>query len=633
MHGGAGISNHGTLTVSGGTVSGNSSVGNGSGIWTGGENSTLYMEGNPVVTGNRKGNDDHNLYVSQGKVINVTGAFTTGAEIGLTLSGSQTLTSGYGTHNGTTAPNIFHLDGNLNTTGTISLVGGEVIYVLGEYVTDVMIAVGKGNKNTKVNEEGWTAIEKDLNAGAGGSYVYLLYKTNKSTGSSGRPITDFYLKTGNDDALSYNGRSYSPATGVGGTNLNYGNDGTKIYLLYTKDAFDDGRAVTSISINGSASGAVTRDDTGAACDLNRGAGGEYIYMHADYPQVDNFPYVVRRWDATNKKVVEETYTKTISELTRLDGSINELSSGWYVVDNNVTYNSIIEIMGNDVNIIVADGMKLNASEGIRIPKDCKLKIYGQSAGTGLVYAHANAGPGIGGRDNIYVGRLEIHGGTIDAQSGSKKNAGIGSGNGQNAGFQSITIYGGTVKAKGGSEAAGIGSGRWNHENNIGPIYIYGGTVYANGGTNGAGIGSGGNESGGFSGGGNGPIYINGGSVYATGGENGPGIGSGYDGHVLKNISIYGAYVIATGSKNADGIGGAASQASINSTVTIENSTVKAIGKSNKSGIKCYNLRIKNSVVEAKSDKTYYKFIRDSVQISKFRTRKIGHFNKREKERL
>ena len=227
----------------------------------------------------------------------------------------------------------------------------------------------------------------------------------------------------------------------------------------------------------------------------------------------------------------------------------------------------------------------------------------------MVYAHANAGPGIGGRGDIYVGRLEIHGGTIDAQSGSKKNAGIGSGNGQNAGFQSITIYGGTVKAKGGSEAAGIGSGRWNHENNIGPIYIYGGTVYANGGANGAGIGSGGNDSGSFSGGGNGPIYINGGSVYATGGENGPGIGSGYDGHVLKNISIYGAYVIATGSKNADGIGGAASQASINSTVTIENSTVKAIGKSNKSGIKCYNLSIKNSVVEAKSDKTYYKFIR------------------------
>ena len=475
------------------------------------------------------------------------------------------------------------------------------------YITDVMIAVGKGNKNTLVNQ-GWTAIEKDLNAGAGGSYVYLLYKTGTNKNFA---ISDFYLKTGSSAVvLERNGHTYFPADGVGGTNLNYGAGGEKIYLFYTKGFFDDGRVVTSISINGTASGAVTRDDTGIACDLNRGAGGEFIYMHATYPQVDNFPYVERRWDATNKKVVEETKTKSISDgLTRLDGSNNELTNGWYVVDNNVTYNSIIEIKGDDVNIIVADGMKLYASEGIRIAKDKKLKIYGQRLGTGLVYAHANAGPGIGGRGDIYVGRLEIHGGTIDAQSGSKKNAGIGSGNGQNAGFQSITIYGGNVKAKGGSEAAGIGSGRWNHENNIGPIYIYGGTVYANGGANGAGIGSGGNESGGFSGGGNGPIYINGGNVYATGGENGPGIGSGYDGHVLKNISIYGANVVATGSKNADGIGGAASQASINSTVTIENSTVKAIGKSNKSGIKCYNLSIKNSVVEAKSDKTYYKFIR------------------------
>ena len=483
-----------------------------------------------------------------------------------------------------------------------------------DYITDVMIAVGQGNKNTKV-KEGWTAIEKDLNAGARGAYVYLLYKTGTNKDNA---ITDFYLKTGSStSSLEYNGRTYYPAPGAGGTNLNYDTDGTKIYLFYTTQPFDDGRAVTSISFNSTASGGVTRDETGIACDLNRGAGGEYIYMHVTYPQVDNFPYVERSWDSTNKKLVEETKTKNISELTRLDGSNNELENGWYVVDNNVTYNSIIEIKGNDVNIIVADGMKLNASEGIRIAKDCKLKIYGQREGTGLVYAHANAGPGIGGRDNIYVGRLEIHGGTIDAQSGSKNNAGIGSGSGSNAGYQSITIFGGTVKAKGGSGGAGIGSGKGNTQNeyqkNVGPIYIYGGTVYANGGANGAGIGGGTSDAGlGYitdEHSGNGDIFINGGNVYATGGENAPGIGSGSNGHLFGTISIYGANVIATGNKNADGIGGAGSQLTINNHVTIENSTVKAIGKSDKSGIRCYDLSIKNSVVEAQSDKADYKFIK------------------------
>ena len=495
-----------------------------------------------------------------------------------------------------------------------------------EYITDVMIAVGKKNKNNKVNNEGWTAIEKDLNAGAGGAYVFLLYKTGTNKDNA---ITDFYLKTGSSpESLEHNGRTYYPAPGVGGTNLNYDTDGTKIYLFYTKGNFDDGRAVTSISFNGTASGGVTRDDTGIACDLNKGAHGEYIYMHVTYPQVDNFPYVERSWDSTNKKLVEETKTKSISDgLTRLDGTNNELAKGWYVVDNNVTYNNIIEINGDDVNIIVADGMKLNASKGIRIAKDCKLKIYGQSAGTGLVYAHANAGTGIGGPENNFAGRLEIHGGTIDAQAGSKNNAGIGSGNGSNAGFQSITIYGGTVKAKGGSGGAGIGSGKGNTQNerqkNVGPIYIYGGTVYANGGANGAGIGGGTSDAGlGYitdEHSGNGDIYINGGNVYATGGENAPGIGSGSNGHLFGTISIYGANVIATGNKNADGIGGAGSQLTINNHVTIENSTVKAIGKSDKSGIRCYDLRIKNSVVEAQSDKADYKFIKIQENVGYYNT--------------
>ena len=486
-----------------------------------------------------------------------------------------------------------------------------------EYISQVMIAIGKSNRDKLVNEEGWKAIDKDLNAGAGGAYVYLLYKT---TTIKANAISDFYLKTGSSpEVLVRNGHTYHPVSGLGGTNLNYGNDGDKIYLFCTWGLFDDYRAVTDISFNSTASGAVARDDTGAACDLNRGAGGEYIYMHVTFPQVDDFPYVERSWDDTNKKVIEETKTKSISDgLTRLDGSNYELNNGWYVVDNNVTYNQIIEIKGDDVNIIVADGMKLNASEGIRIWKDKKLRIFGQRVGTGLVYAHANAGPGIGGRENIYAGRLEIHGGTIDAQSGSKNNAGIGSGSGSDAGYQSITIYGGDVKAKGGSGGAGIGSGKGNTQNppnhkNVGPIYIYGGTVYANGGANGAGIGGGTSDAGlGYitdEHSGNGDIYIYGGNVYATGGENGPGIGSGNNGHLFGTISIYGANVIATGNKNADGIGGAGSQLTINNKVTIENSTVKAIGKSDKSGIKCYMLNIQNSVVEAKSDKTYYKFIR------------------------
>ena len=66
-----------------------------------------------------------------------------------------------------------------------------------DYVTDVMlIGAGKSINNLKkqYQNEGWTLIDYDLNKGAGGAYVFLLYKTESSTGSSGKPITDFYLK-------------------------------------------------------------------------------------------------------------------------------------------------------------------------------------------------------------------------------------------------------------------------------------------------------------------------------------------------------------------------------------------------------------------------------------------------------
>ena len=88
-----------------------------------------------------------------------------------------------------------------------------------------MIAIGKGNKNKKVNE-GWTAIEYDLNRGAGGAYVYLLYKTGTNKSDA---ITDFYIKTGSSPStLGHNGRTFLPVPGVGGTNLNYDAGGDKI---------------------------------------------------------------------------------------------------------------------------------------------------------------------------------------------------------------------------------------------------------------------------------------------------------------------------------------------------------------------------------------------------------------------
>ena len=70
----------------------------------------------------------------------------------------------------------------------------------------------EGYKKT-YKPQGWTVIDHNLNRGANGAYVYLLYKI----GTSDLPITDFYIKSGsgNPESLTHNGRTYylAPAEG------------------------------------------------------------------------------------------------------------------------------------------------------------------------------------------------------------------------------------------------------------------------------------------------------------------------------------------------------------------------------------------------------------------------------------
>ena len=440
-----------------------------------------------------------------------------------------------------------------------------------DYVTDVMIAVGTGNRDNYVNNHGWTAINKDLNAGAGGAYVYLLYK--KGTDKS-KAITDFYIKTGSSpSSLTHNGLTYQPVPGVGGTNLNYDAGGNKIYLFYTKGKFYDDRAVTGLSADNYRAGAVTLNDGASAADLNKGAGGEYIYLHVNYTKPSSYNYVECSWDAGKKKVTKTT--KTCSSFMRLTSNLEDtntkLTTGWYVLDKNVEYNKYLDIDG-DVKIILTDRRVLNARNNIRLNTGSKLTVYAQR-GYGWIYACGEHGPGIGGYGDIVAGSLEIHGGIIDAKSGSASNAGIGGGHGSGSGYQGVTIYGGTVTAKGFDGGAGIGSGEDNSKVNAGPVTIYGGKVTATGGMDAAGIG-GGQEAV------NGVVTIYGGTVTATGGWGGAGIGSGEEARLGNNVYIYGGKVTATGSQGGDGIGSGyiVKGANPDCAVVIENAKVTVMTK-------------------------------------------------------
>ena len=164
------------------------------------------------------------------------------------------------------------------------------------YITDLML-IGKNNK-TEAQElknqyvaQGWIAIDQDLNAGAGGDYIYLLYKVGGLASANQSFITDIYITTdGTSDinaTRTINDREYKlvPYDGdehfmekKGDLNSNAGGD--DIHLYYTTDNDTDFKAISSIAFNKTQSDAVGKNgDNSKGYDLNTGAGGDDIYMH------------------------------------------------------------------------------------------------------------------------------------------------------------------------------------------------------------------------------------------------------------------------------------------------------------------------------------------------------------------
>ncbi len=109
------------LTIKGGTITGNTATREGGGIYVAGSESNINMQGNPVV----RDNTGDDLYLAKNQLINVTGAFTEGAYIGVNPEKKQRVfTSGYGTYNSTAPSTYFFVDGN-TTSDRISLNDGE----------------------------------------------------------------------------------------------------------------------------------------------------------------------------------------------------------------------------------------------------------------------------------------------------------------------------------------------------------------------------------------------------------------------------------------------------------------------------------------------------------------------------
>ena len=155
-----------------------------------------------------------------------------------------------------------------------------------EYISSISISAASSASSAKksLTSGGYTLIDKDLNADAGGNYIYMGYKTTTDPLKALRDIK-FYVA---DEAESWsstdvtvNGKKCT-YTRVGDIDLNKGAGGQYIYA-YTCHDENAGPPIKAISFGSSSTSqykvATTLGSPYRPAELNADAGGEYIYCY------------------------------------------------------------------------------------------------------------------------------------------------------------------------------------------------------------------------------------------------------------------------------------------------------------------------------------------------------------------
>ena len=137
-------------------------------------------------------------------------------------------------------------------------------------------------------------------------------------------------------------------------------------------------------------------------------------------------------------------TQTCSDYTVLTAEANSvLESGWYAVTRDTDITSRMTVSGT-VNLILCDGVTLNAFKGITVENGNTLNIYSGTAGTGelAITETEDYCAGIGSYNHCDAGSIIINGGNIVVYSGVQE-AAIGGGE-----SGSIIFNGGNIDAEG-----------------------------------------------------------------------------------------------------------------------------------------------------------------------------------------
>ena len=173
------------------------------------------------------------------------------------------------------------------------------------YVTDVMtFSASSGDRASSLvnwyRDRGWIVLSKDMNASAGGTYVYVAYKKSDSADPVNGYITDIVASSSGRGNAFWDGDRYFQSipvyNDVFNGDMNHGISGSPcIFLYYTRSRSNshywggNKRVISDLSVTSNSGGTTvgwcqsTAGYTGA-CDMNKGAGGDDIFIHISFAE-------------------------------------------------------------------------------------------------------------------------------------------------------------------------------------------------------------------------------------------------------------------------------------------------------------------------------------------------------------
>lgn len=159
------------------------------------------------------------------------------------------------------------------------------------YVSDIRISSDSSKSNARFSQSGYTLVDQDLNEGAKGNFIYISYRTipkSEFTKTGRKPITNL-LMVQSSKALNWSAKTLTDGNGRRASytrinsDLNKGAGGQFIYLCYTTSNIYPPLVAVNAYKDENRPGSnewdtVTWEQSYSLADVNKGAGGRYIYV-------------------------------------------------------------------------------------------------------------------------------------------------------------------------------------------------------------------------------------------------------------------------------------------------------------------------------------------------------------------